>query len=126
MLALLSILKLLYDRQKIGAEVLDAEVMQLIGRDQSNQWAEFSKILHANELITRTEKEGMVLARNLDKVDFWTFYKTLPYPLPRREDMGKVTAEDRWIQVIGPALVQSDDYLSAKLAIPLSKVLDVE
>ena len=124
-LALLSILKLLYDRQKIGAEVLDAEVMQLIGRDQSNQWAEFSKILHANELITRTEKEGLVLARNLDKIDFWTFYKTLPYPLPRREDMGKVDADDRWIQVIGPALVQSDDYLMAKLSIPLSKVLDV-
>ncbi len=124
-LALLSILKLLYDRQKIGAEVLDAEVMQLIGRDQSNQWAEFSKILHANELITRTEKEGMVLARNLDKIDFWTFYQSLPYPLPRREDMGKVDADDRWIQVIGPALVQSDDYLMAKLSIPLSKVLDV-
>jgi len=124
-LALLSILKLLYDRQKVGAEVLDAEVMQLIGRDQSNQWAEFAEVLHVNDLIIRTENNGMVLARNLDQIDFWTFYQTLPYPLPRREDMGKITAEDRWIQVIGPALVQSDDYLSAKLSIPLSKVLDV-
>lgn len=125
-LALLSILKLLYDRQKIGAEVLDAEVMQLIGRDQSNQWAEFADILHANDLIARTEKEGLVLSRNLDQIDFWTFYQTLPYPLPRREDMGKVDADDLWIQVIGPALVQSDDYLSAKLSIPLSKMLDVD
>lgn len=124
-LALLSILKLLYERQRIGGEVLDAEVMQLIGRDQSNQWAEFSEILHANELIARTENEGLVLSRNLDQVDFWTFYQSLPYPLPRREDMGKIDADDRWIQVIGPALVQSDDYLSAKLSIPLSKVLDV-
>lgn len=124
-LALLSILKLLYDRQKIGAEVLDAEVMQLIGRDQGNQWAEFADILHANDLIARTENEGMVLSRNLDQIDFWTFYQSLPYPLPRREDMGKVDADDLWIQVIGPALVQSDDYLSAKLSIPLSKVLNV-
>lgn len=125
-LALLSILKLLYERQKTGAEVLDAEVMQMLGRDQSNQWAEFAEILHVNGLIARTEKEGMVLARNLDQIDFWTFYHTLPYPLPRREDMGKVDADDRWIQMIGPAFVQSDDYLSAKLSIPLSKVLDVD
>ena len=124
-LALLSILSLLYERQKVGAEVLDAEVMQLIGRDQSNQWAEFADILHVNNLIARTESEGIILLRNLDQVDFWTFYQSLPYPLPRREDMGKVDADDRWIQVIGPALVQSDDYLMAKLSIPLSKVLDV-
>ncbi|MFA9202596.1 MAG: YihY family inner membrane protein [Flavobacteriales bacterium] len=124
-LALLSILSLLYERQKVGAEVLDAEVMQLIGRDQSNQWAEFADILHVNNLIARTESEGIILLRNLDQVDFWTFYQSLPYPLPRREDMGKVDADDRWIQVIGPALVQSDDYLMAKLSIPLSRVLDV-
>lgn len=124
-LALLSILSLLYERQKIGREVLDAEVMQLIGRDQSNQWAEFTDLLHANDLIIRTENDGLVLSRNLDQIDFWTFYKSLPYPLPCREDMGKVDADDRWIQVIGPALVQSDDYLMAKLSMPLSKVLDV-
>ena len=125
-LALLSILKLLYDRQKVGAEVLDAEVMHLIGRDQSNQWTEFADILHQNGLIASTENNGMVLVRNLDQIDFWTFYQTLPYPLPQRAHLGQVDAEDRWIQVIGPALVQSDDYLGAKLAIPLSKILDVD
>ena len=65
-----------------------------------------------------------VLVRNLSQVDFWSFYSKLPYPLPKRKDLGNVHPDDVWMQKIGPALVESDDYLAAKLAIPLSTIFD--
>ncbi|MEC7120877.1 MAG: YihY family inner membrane protein [Pseudomonadota bacterium] len=125
-LALLSVLKLFYDRQKIGATVQDAEAMQVLGREEVEDWTKFAQILQRDGLICKTEDDDYVLCRNLDEIDFWTFYQSLPYALPRRADMGKVEPDDLWIQVIGPALIQSDDYLSAKLSIPLSKILDVQ
>jgi membrane protein len=123
-LAILDILQLFYERQKTGDAVIDAEAMQILGRGEVEKWTEYAEVLHVNELIKKTEQGDYVLCRNLSQIDFWTFYKSLPYPLPRREDMGAVHADDDWIQVIGPALVQSDDYLAAKLSIPLSKIFE--
>ena len=68
--------------------------------------------------------QKFVLVRNLSQVDFWSFYSKLPYPLPKRKDLGNVHSDDVWMQKIGPALVESDDYLAAKLAIPLSTIFD--
>ena len=123
-LAILDILQLFYERQKTGDAVIDAEAMQILGRGEVEKWTEYAEILHVNELIKKTEQGDYVLCRNLSQIDFWTFYKSLPYPLPRREDMGAVHADDEWIQIVGPALVQSDDYLAAKLSIPLSKIFE--
>lgn len=125
-LALLDILQLFYDRQKTGDAVIDAEAMQMLGQGDVEQWTEYAEILHSNELIRKTESGDYVLCRNLSQIDFWTFYQSLPYPLPRRQDLGNVHADDLWIQVIGPHLIQSDDYLAAKLSIPLSKIFEVK
>lgn len=122
-LALLDILQLFYNRQKTGDTVLDIEAMQILGRGEVEKWTEYAEILHSNELIQKTESGDYVLSRNLDEVDFWTFYKTLPYPLPRRNDLDRVYSDDDWAKVIGPYLIESDDYLSAKLSVPLSKIL---
>ena len=64
------------------------------------------------------------MVRNLDHLDFWSFYKSLPYTLPRREDVEHVHEDDVWMKRIGPALIESDEYLAAKLSIPLSTILD--
>ena len=124
-LALLDILQLLYKHQKVGTEVLDTEAMGVLGRGEVEKWYEFADVLHTQDLITKTEKGNYVLSRNLSEVDFWEFYKQLPYPLPRREDLGKVNADDTWIQVIGPYLLQTEAYQASKLALPLDRVLDV-
>lgn len=122
-LALIDLLQLFYDRQKTGDVVIDAEAMQTLGQGDVEQWTEYAEILHTNELIKKTEHGDYVLIRNLQHIDFWTFYKSLPYPLPRREDIEHVHADDTWVQVIGPHLIQSEDYLAAKLSIPLAKIL---
>lgn len=123
-LALLDILELFYNKQKLGLEVTDTEGISILGRGEIERWSEYVNLLEQNDLVKRTKDEHYVLCRNLTQVDFWSFFKSLPFPLPRREDLGNIHPDDTWIKVIGPALLQSDDYLAAKLSIPLSKIFE--
>ena len=81
-------------------------------------------LLEKQNLILRTDNNQFVLSRNLNEVDFWSFYSALPYALPHRKDVGNVHLDDEWMEKIGPALIETDDYLAAKLAIPLATIFD--
>ena len=72
-------------------------------------------MLEKQDLIKRTDDDKFVLVRNLSQVDFWSFYSNLPYSLPHKHDIGDVLENDEWMEKIGPALIEADDYLSAKL-----------
>ena len=123
-LMLLDILELFYKKQKVGKSVTDAEALNILGRGEIGRWPSYVVMLEKQNLVRRTDNNEYVLVRNLDTVDFWTFYKLLPYPLPRRDDVGNVHPDDVWMQRIGPALIDSDDFLAAKLSIPLSTILE--
>ena len=121
---LLDLLELFYKKQQKGETVSDEEALGILGREEIGRWPSYVLMLEKQNLVKRTDNDEFVLARNLAQVDFWSFYTQLPYPLPRRQDMGNVHPDDEWMQKLGPALIDADDYLSAKLAIPLSKILE--
>lgn len=124
-LMMLDILELFYKKQKTGQAVTDEEVLDILGRGEIERWPVYVQQLEKQNLIKCTDNNEYVLVRNLDHVDFWSFYTSLPYPLPRRLDVEHVHEDDEvWMKKIGPALIESDEYLSAKLAIPLSMILD--
>ena len=124
-LMILDILELFYKKQKTGQAVTDEEVLDILGRGEIERWPVYVQQLEKQNLIKCTDNNEYVLVRNLDHVDFWSFYTSLPYPLPRRLDVEHVHEDDEvWMKKIGPALIESDEYLSAKLAIPLSMILD--
>ena len=123
-LMLLDLLQLFYKKQKIGEVVTDAEALDIIGRSEIGRWPSYVLMLEKQNLIRRTDNNEYVLARNLDTIDFWTFYQSLPYPLPRRSEMGTIPTDGHWMQRIAPALIESDEYLAAKLSVPLSTILD--
>lgn len=125
-LALLDILELFYNKQKLGLEVTDSEGISILGRGEIERWSEYITLLEDKDIVKRTQDEHYVLCRNLSQIDFWSLYKSMPFPLPRREDLGNIHPDDTWIKVIGPALLQSDDYLAAKLSIPLSHIFETE
>ncbi len=81
-------------------------------------------LLEQQNLIKRTDKDEYVLVRNLSQVDFWTFFTALPFALPLRQDVGNIHPDDEWMQKIGPALIDADDYLAAKLSMPLSTLFE--
>lgn len=121
---LLDLMELFYKKQQHGLSVSDDEALDVLGRDEIGRWPNYVLMLEQQNLVKRTDDNQYVLVRNLSQVDFWSFYSQLPYPLPKRRDLSKVHHDDLWIKKIGPALVESDDYLAAKLAIPLSTIFD--
>ncbi len=129
LLSLLYILHLFYMRQKDGRTVSEAEMMSLLGKKEVEDWPNFVNILQQQSMIRKTAKGDFVLCRNLEQINFWTFYQGLPYPLPRREDLQNcyVTRQsgDEWSLLILPLLRESDAYLEQYLAMPLSQLLDV-
>lgn len=121
---LLDVLELFYRKQQIGETVSDEEALLVLGRDEIGRWPSYVLMLEKQNLVKRTDDDKYILARNLAQVDFWSFYKQLPYPLPRSKDVANIRPDDEWIQRLGPALVESDDYLAAKLSIPLSAIFE--
>ena len=121
---LLDLMELFYKKQQHGLSVSDDEALDVLGRDEIGRWPSYVLMLEQQNLVKRTDDNQYVLVRNLSQVDFWSFYSQLPYPLPKRRDLSNVHHDDLWIKKIGPALVESDDYLAAKLAIPLSTIFD--
>ncbi len=124
LLMLLDILDLFYHKQKLGKSVSEAEALQVLGREEIEYWPSYVELLEQQHLIHRTDQDEYVLSRNLNEVDFWHFYRNLPYDLPQRQDVGNIHPDDEWMKKLGPALIDADDYLAAKLSIPLAKILD--
>ena len=121
---LLDLMELFYKKQQSGESVSDEEALEVLGRDEIGRWPTYVVMLEKQNLVKRTDNDEYILARNLAQVDFWSFYKQLPYPLPRSKDVTNIRPDDEWIQRLGPALVESDDYLAAKLSIPLSAIFE--
>ena len=123
-LMLLDLLELFYRKQKTGKTVTDAEALDVLGRAEIGRWPAYMLLLEKQNLVKRTDHDEYVLVRNLNQVDFWSFYQSLPFTLPRREDLKNLHEDDLWIQYLGPLLIESDEYLAAKLSIPLSTILE--
>lgn len=123
-LMLLDMLELFYKKQQIGESVTEKELLNIVGRGELGRLPAFILQLETQNLIKRTDKDDYVLVRNLAQVDFWSFFTALPYPLPLRDDVNNVHQDDEWIERLGPSLVDSNDYLAAKLSIPLSTIFE--
>ena len=126
LLMLLDLLELFYKKQKVGKSVSEHEALEVLGRDEIGRLPSYILMLEKQDLIKRTDDDKFVLVRNLSQVDFWNFYSNLPYSLPHKHDIGDVLEHDEWMEKIGPALIEADDYLSAKLSIPLSKIFEAK
>ena len=123
-LMMLDMLELFYKKQKLGKSVTDLEALEILGRGEIGRWPKYIQHLEKQNIIKRTDNDEYVLVRNLDHLDFWSFYKALPYTLPDKNDIGQIHEDDIWMGRIGPALIESDDYLAAKLSVPLSTILE--
>ena len=124
-LMLLDMLELFYKKQQIGESVSETELLDIIGRGELGRLPAYILQLENQNLIKRTDKDEYVLVRNLAQIDFWSFFTALPYPLPLRPDVFNVHQNDEWMERLGPALIESNDYLAAKLSIPLSTIFEM-
>ncbi|MCF8999714.1 YhjD/YihY/BrkB family envelope integrity protein [Acinetobacter nectaris] len=124
MVMMLDILELFYKKQLTGDTVTEKEGLKILGRGEVGRWPTYIEILETQQIIRRTDTDEYVLARNLAHIDFWEFYTELPFNLPLKKDIGNVHPDDEWMNRLSPILIDTDEYLSAKLSIPLSSLFD--
>ena len=125
-LALLDVLQLFYRRQLEGRTVSDIEAMHVLGKHEVETWTMFVDILVSQRIVQKTELGTYVLARNLEKVDFWQFYQTLPWPLPQPKDFERLHEDDNWARALAPRLLAVNDYSRQQLELSLSEILAVD
>jgi membrane protein len=121
---LLSLLNLFYERQQTGNSVTEVEALDILGCDEAGALPSFILMLEQQNLIKRTDDNKYALVRNLSQVNFWAFYQQLPYPLPNQTDIENIVLREPWMEKLIPQLLESDQYLAAKLSIPLSTIFE--
>ncbi len=122
-LTVMDILQLFYRKYRVGGTVSDVEAIAILGKQEVEAWADYAQVLTEQRLIQKTDTGDYVLARSLDQLDFWAFYRQLPWPLPRPEDLAGLHADDDWAAVLRPALEQANASNEAVLRIPLAQIL---
>ncbi len=125
-LMFLDILELFYKKQQYGESVSEHELLQIIGRSELGRLPAYILQLEQQNLVKRTDQDEYVLVKNLENVDFWSFFTALPYSLPLKNDLLHLHQNDEWIARLGPALIESDEYLAAKLSIPLASLFETK
>lgn len=124
LLMMLDILNLFYQKQKVGQSVHEREALEILGRGEIGRLPTYLLLLEKQNLIKRTDNDEFVLCRNLTQVDFWSFFTSLPYPLPQHKDLAQINSSEQWMEIIRPALTDANDFLAAKLSIPLSTIFE--
>lgn len=122
-LALLDVLQLFWRRQQKGASVSDIDAMAVLGQEEVEVWFDFARILQEQRIIHRTDTGAYVLSRNLDTIDFYDFYRLLPWPLPTPQDLLRLHGDDHWMQVLKPALSSVNEFMEKELRIPLATII---
>ena len=125
-LMFLDILEMFYKKQQYGESVSEHELLQIIGRSELGRLPAYILQLEQQNLVKRTDQDEYVLVKNLENVDFWSFFTALPYSLPLKQDLLHLHQDDEWLARLGPALIESDEYLAAKLSIPLASLFETK
>lgn len=121
--ALLDVLQLFWRRQQQGISVSDIDAMEVLGQEEVEVWFDFARILQEQRIIHRTDSGAYVLSRNLETIDFYGFYRQLPWPLPTPQDLLRLHDDDHWVQVLKPVLGNVNTFMEKELCIPLSTII---
>ncbi|OOR88260.1 hypothetical protein B0181_08445 [Moraxella caviae] len=127
MLSLLDMLNLTYTRYQNGKTVSESELRAVLGRKELPKWSEYIAKLTDNELITRTKDNQYVLKTDLNSVSLWQFYKSLPYPLPIKDELDHaaiaITAEkSTWLHALYEQFLRIENTAKSELNITLAQV----
>jgi len=122
-LALLDVLQLFWQRQQKGESVSDIDAMAVLGKQEVEVWFDFARLLQDQRIIHRTDTGSYVLSRNLETIDFYDFYRRLPWPLPTPQDMVRLHGDDHWVRALRPALSSVNEFMEKELRIPLATIV---
>lgn len=102
LLSLLDMLNLVYTNHLKGDSVSEQQLRDVLGRKELPKWYTYINYLEDSKLITMTEKDEYVLKKDLSNMTLWDFYRTLPYPLPIKDELDEMKQEDQqpWLGLL--------------------------
>ena len=126
LLSLLDMLNLIYDRYQDGNSTSEEELRSVLGRKELPKWFTYLNYLLDSNLITITENSEYVLKRDLDNITLWDFYRTLPYPLPIKDELDDVKAnmDTPWLSLLIERFQDTEQHARNELDIPLSDIFE--
>ena len=124
LLSLLDMLNLVYTHHLKGEAVSEQALRNVLGRKELPKWYTYLKYLQDSNLITMTEEEDYVLKKDLSKMTLWDFYRTLPYPLPIKDELDEMNPKDQkpWLSLLVNRFENTEAYAKQQLNVPLNAI----
>lgn len=124
LLSLLDMLNLVYTHHLKGEAVSEQALRNVLGRKELPKWYTYINYLQDSNLITMTEDEDYVLKKDLSKMTLWDFYRTLPYPLPIKDELDEMRVEEQkpWLSLLVDRFEHTEAYARQQLDLPLNVI----
>lgn len=126
LLSLLDMVNLVHAHYQEGSATSEEELRGVLGRKELPKWFTYLNYLLDSDLIAITENGDYVLKRDLDHITLWDFYRTLPYPLPIKDELDEVSdnMEAPWLSLLIERFKDTERHAKNELDIPLSYVFE--
>ncbi len=124
LLSLLDMLNLVYTHHLRGDAVSEQELRDVLGRKELPKWYTYINYLKDCNLITTTEHDEYVLKKDLSNMSLWDFYRTLPYPLPIKDELDEMKQEDQkpWLGLLVQRFENTETCARDQLDLPLATI----
>lgn len=122
--SLLDMLNLVYQNHLKGNAVSEQALRDVLGRKELPKWYTYLNYLQDSDLITLTDHDEYVLKKDLSHMSLWDFYRTLPYPLPIKDELEEMNPAQiqPWLGLLVNHFVQTEAFARRELDIPLSDI----
>ncbi|MGM8888897.1 hypothetical protein ACS8FD_23415, partial [Psychrobacter sp. 1U2] len=117
-------LNLVYLSHLKGDAVSEQELRNVLGRKELPKWYTYINYLKDCKLITVTEDDEYVLKKDLSKMTLWDFYRTLPYPLPIKDELDEMenNSQQPWLSLLVRRFNNTEAFAQEQLDLPLSAI----
>ena len=126
LLSLLDMLNLAYSEHQKGNSVTEQELRNVLGRKELPKWYTYINYLKDSNLITVTDDNAYVLKKDLNRMTLWDFYRTLPYPLPIKDELDEIKYEHQepWLSLLVGRFIDTEGYAKKQLDLPLAQIFN--
>ena len=124
LLSLLDMLNLVHTNHLQGNDVSEQELRNVLGRKELPKWYTYINYLQDSKLIAMTEKGDYVLKKDLSNMTLWDFYRTLPYPLPIKDELDEMKTDNQkpWLSLLIGRFENTEACAKKQLNVPLATI----
>ncbi|WP_428036884.1 YihY family inner membrane protein [Amphritea sp.] len=116
---MVAVLQRLWQAQQVGETLSDRQLLQQVSGLEQNEWDSYNSILLEASVISRTDRGGYILARDMGNFTLEQLNQLLPWPLPERSP---VEAADGWQRELDQRLERMSQHRQEQLSLTLEQL----